>query len=1403
MTYQLVTLLNEEEEYAFRDMKVEARKKCDRNVFEFAQCTRDKTFSGFIICRPFLNAMNECLSQYTGEDVRDIYRSELYAKKERKIKDSQGDMLNSFYEAVLEHDVDVDDIELEVLRLRGFKTTTARLLLSRLLFILSLGSVYLFCRWVPSAGAYLKAYRCPVDEADIICVTDEWNETVLVPVEVVDLAEGALEDIFNVYGSGHPSGAGSSSFRQIRFFNYKDIKLILNPVTKRFETILNWKDSCWGHTDNVKEGIAKSERVTNRASVFGENQINIHQRHPLGMIVDEILDPFFMFQVACMVQWFMDEYSSYGNFILVISLISMVTSIAETREKVRRLQKMCLHAGRVNVKRLGAWIEISSTELIPGDIIEVSNLEQQNVMSCDAVLLEGTCIINEYVLTGESSPISKNPISDFELANLNFSEEDPSNSRLMSRWFLFSGTKVIGVRGSDSVGNFQDSFSKQRVLALVVRTGINTTMGSLIRSILYPKPTTFKYIRDSFSYLLILTAVALICMLTTMYRFSSVGYPLDVILLRSFDLITITVPITLPATIAVGVGFSILRLQKLGIFCISAARVNVCGQVEVMCFDKTGTLTQEGLDMIGFRCVVPSSLNNPKSHFTSILSSASDAYDIPRSSETELPLQRLGRHAPSRNPNASVSFSTQDGDYRPPSDSPSTIPKIVAAMASCHSIKILNGELIGDPVDKKMFAFSGWEIDNSSSTGSDGQGFTSLVVRPSGNSDFKEALRDSVIVAMTPVSSPTTVTPTTAGSTKTFTEIGVIRSFEFGSHLRRMSVITRRLNFGTPSSSTGSVFEFPLSGPRPSKDFDVYCKGAPEVIISLCDPATVPTDCAHLLRRYAHHGYHVIAIATKSIQNMSWLKLMRMSREQVESNMEFLGFLVFENKIKPATEAVVKHLNSAKIRPIMCTGDNVLTAVSVARESGILEGDGCRVFVPRFEGDCRDADAVIVWEDVDQDARKTSNINMQLELDPVTLKPVIAIKTTDIEDPDEPQYFAPERFIEVEVKDEYQLAVSGEVFSWMLEYSDKMKSFFRMLIKAQVFARMSPEQKKQLVTSLQELGYTVGFCGDGANDWGALQAADVGVSLSEVELSVAAPFTSKYNSIACIVTLIREGRSALVTSFGSCKYMVVNSLIQCTSVLLLNTIYANLADNQFPYVDLLITVPVAIFMSESGPHATLDMKRPTSSLRSKKVIFSILGQILIQTCMQIAVFFAVRKMPFYTAPQVSVADGVYRCYESTSVFLLSTFQYLFTAIVYCDGAPYREDFWQNKRFVLTLTFLLSLSVYLTLFASEDALLFVDLATLPLEGRLLVMLFAAIDLLITSAAEVWVIPIFSKMVGWAMIEYSSYEESFEEEYDYDDGASWLESERARRRYRAIRKKWRAKGKFYKIVEQDLE
>jgi cation-transporting ATPase 13A2 len=115
---------------------------------------------------------------------------------------------------------------------------------------------------------------------------------------------------------------------------------------------------------------------------------------------------------------------------------------------------------------------------------------------------------------------------------------------------------------------------------------------------------------------------------------------------------------------------------------------------------------------------------------------------------------------------------------------------------------------------------------------------------------------------------------------------------------------------------------------------------------------------------------------------------------------------------------------------------------------------------------------------------------------------------------------------------EYVLACSVNA---TLTFSNVMK----MLVKTQIFARMSPDEKNEVVERLQSLGYTVLMCGDGANDCAALKAADVGISLSEAEASVAAPFTSNTPDISCVLEVIREGRAALVTSFSCFKYMCV------------------------------------------------------------------------------------------------------------------------------------------------------------------------------------------------------------------------------------------------------------------------
>lgn len=116
---------------------------------------------------------------------------------------------------------------------------------------------------------------------------------------------------------------------------------------------------------------------------------------------------------------------------------------------------------------------------------------------------------------------------------------------------------------------------------------------------------------------------------------------------------------------------------------------------------------------------------------------------------------------------------------------------------------------------------------------------------------------------------------------------------------------------------------------------------------------------------------------------------------------------------------------------------------------------------------------------------------------------------------------------------DFGVALNGKTLNFMIQNKEKYDSVLRkVLYKAQVYARMSPDDKANLVELLQNtMKVQIGMCGDGANDCSALKQADAGLSLSEAEASIAAPFTSQVQDISCIVTLLKEGRASLTTTF--------------------------------------------------------------------------------------------------------------------------------------------------------------------------------------------------------------------------------------------------------------------------------
>ena len=135
------------------------------------------------------------------------------------------------------------------------------------------------------------------------------------------------------------------------------------------------------------------------------------------------------------------------------------------------------------------------------------------------------------------------------------------------------------------------------------------------------------------------------------------------------------------------------------------------------------------------------------------------------------------------------------------------------------------------------------------------------------------------------------------------------------------------------------------------------------------------------------------------------------------------------------------------------------------------------------------------------------------------------------------------------------------------------KSFhdaFRLVLKyCSIYARCSPENKTQIVQSLQKENFTVLMCGDGANDCGALKVADVGVSLSTEEASIAAPFTSHTPDISSVIEVLKEGKCALVTSFQTFKYILLYSFIQFLEANILVIIESYLSNWEFLITDFI------------------------------------------------------------------------------------------------------------------------------------------------------------------------------------------------------------------------------------------
>ncbi len=112
----------------------------------------------------------------------------------------------------------------------------------------------------------------------------------------------------------------------------------------------------------------------------------------------------------------------------------------------------------------------------------------------------------------------------------------------------------------------------------------------------------------------------------------------------------------------------------------------------------------------------------------------------------------------------------------------------------------------------------------------------------------------------------------------------------------------------------------------------VFVRGAPEKILENSTlTKSEKQKIEQAFEAYARKGYRVIAFGYKNHEDKT------QNRRKLEENVEFLGFVGIYDPPREEAALAIKNAREAGIRTVMVTGDNPLTALTIAKEIGLIE----------------------------------------------------------------------------------------------------------------------------------------------------------------------------------------------------------------------------------------------------------------------------------------------------------------------------------------------------------------------------------------------------------------------------------------------------------------------------------
>ncbi|XP_033335315.1 endoplasmic reticulum transmembrane helix translocase [Megalopta genalis] len=632
----------------------------------------------------------------------------------------------------------------------------------------------------------------------------------------------------------------------------------------------------------------------------------------------------------------------------------------------------------------------------------------------------------------------------------------------------------------------------------------------------------------------------------------------------------------------------------------------------------------------------------------------------------------------------------------------------IQVLATCHSLVQIDDGIVGDPLEKATLRAISWTLTKNDT----------MIPRKGGQSP---ALK-------------------------------IVHRHHFSSALKRMSVIA---GYTTSGSS--------------ENHYMTTVKGAPEIIKNMLSTVPVNYDSTYL--SLSRRGARVLALAYRKLPGpLSSQDLRELTREDLEKNLTFAGFVIISCPLKPDSKTVIKEIVDASHSVVMITGDNPLTACHVSRELEFTKKPNTLILT--F------VDDEWVWESVDRE--------ISLLLSIKNVKPGN------------------------EIWKQYALCITGEGLTYLKDNDrELLRTFLPHIV---IFARCEPKQKEFIIVTLQDLGYSTLMCGDGTNDVGALKHAQVGVAilsspperaskrkqdeaknesavlnysslngprtnarasnnaryntriqkiLKELDeqpvivklgdASIAAPFTSKMSSIECICHVIKQGRCTLVTTLQMFKILAINALAAAYSQSVLYLDGIKFSDAQATLQGGLIAT-CFLFISRSKPLKTLSQQRPLPNIFNLYTISTVLLQFAVHF---VSLVYLVREATILSprndtlstilatnvAPQNAnmseLTDDKDKPFEAnlinSTVYIVAMTIQVFTFAINYRGYPYMESLWQHKSLLYSFVGTIAVILGLCGFVPDLAAQF-EIVEFPSDFRNLLVEVLLANLVIAYIAD---------------------------------------------------------------------